>query len=214
MDNNYFLQMIQNLRQNEDILLYGNILTITKNETTSVIDFLKKEYGQEALEFPFTAPEFDESAAIWAAKTVYITAQLMLYRENKAVDLPGLLPNYSGEINAAAILSADLCLRFLPNMLQQLKFIDSEDALNEILINLLQQWHYSGINYQLENSNLNFEHIITNKCLHQLYVNRIIDTKNIQLAQHAACINLVKASLGNFATKFWNNFKTETIINE
>ena len=55
---------------------------------------------------------FNKDAALWAAKTIYIAAQLMLYRENKSVELAKLLPDYNGEINASSILSSRLMHSF------------------------------------------------------------------------------------------------------
>jgi len=86
--------MIQHLRQNEEIMLYGNILGVSEKEQDEVSAFLLKEYENESLEFPFTIPAFDKEAALWSAQTIYIAAQLMLYRENKESDLDKLLPSF------------------------------------------------------------------------------------------------------------------------
>ena len=135
----YFLKMIRTLRQQEEIMLYGNILQVTDAEAREVVVFLEKEYEAEALNYPYSIPSFDDTAALWAAKTVYIAAQLILYRETKNEALPLILPDFTGDVTPAAILSCDLCLRFLPTMIVQLKAIDSEDELIQVLENLLQQ---------------------------------------------------------------------------
>lgn len=210
----YFLLMLKNLRQNEEILLYANILAIDESDSNNALDFLENEYKKESIGFPYTAPTFNKESALWAAKAIYIAAQLMLYRENKSVELSKLLPDYNGEINASSILSADLCFRFLPDIIMQLKIIDADDALISILENYVAKWHYSGINYKLEVHQLDFSNITSNQCLQQLYINRIIEHKNILLAKHPACITLVKASLGNFEQEFWSDFKIATNINE
>ena len=191
-------------------MLYVNLLDIPEKEKGEVVEFLETEYQKESLNFPYQAPSFDPEAALWSAIAVYRAAQLILYRENKEADLALLLQDFSKEMTTSAILSADLCLRFMGDMLEQLKLIDSEDPLIELLENLLSKWHYSAIHYPLEKSSLDFETIKENKCLHQLYVNRIIDSRNMALAKHPACIELVRASLGMFAEEFWKNFKIET----
>ncbi|MFY7963955.1 MAG: hypothetical protein ACOVO1_03575 [Chitinophagaceae bacterium] len=211
---NYFLLMIRMLRQNEEILLYANILTVNKTDSDDVIDFLHHEYINESIEYPYTPPNFNKEAALWAAKIMYIAAQLILYRENKAVDLPQLLPEYSGEIDATSILSVDLCFRFLPYILTQLKMIDTDDDLILILEKHLLKWHYAAINYKLPVEQLDFSSVVANQCVHQLYINRIIEFKNLQLANHSACIELIKASLGIFEQEFWNDFKIKTNSNE
>jgi hypothetical protein len=201
--------MIKQLRQHEDIILYGNILTIDQLESIEATEFLRHEYENEMLGFPYTPPAFDEEAALWGAKTIYITAQLILYRENRGTELSGLLPEYTAEQTAAAILSADLCLRFLPDMLTQLKIIDTEDALIPILEEILTKWHYSAVPYPLNTELLSFEKINADDCLHQLYCNRIIDYKKIHMAKHPSFKGRIAANLGLHSETLWKDFKLE-----
>lgn len=210
----YFFKMISHLRHTEDIMLYGNILRVGVNEEKEAILFLEKEYAIEALDYPYEAPPFDEGAALWAAKTVYVAAQLILYRENKNEDLVSLLPDFTGEKDAKAQLSADLCLRFLPNMVIQLKVIDSDDELIEVLENILKQWHYSAINYPLQTDTLDHHYILENACLKQLYVNRIVEYKKIKPAMLPAYRELIKANMGIYTKEFWNEFHTTLTLHE
>ncbi len=208
-DQLYFLNMIKNLRQNEEVMLYDNILKFSEIEAENTINFLKKEYQNESLNFPFKHPDFDKNVALWAAKTVYIAAQLILYRENKSEDIPTLLPDFQSPISPSSILSADLCLRFLPDMLVQLKFFDSEDPLVEILEKILSQWHYSGINYPLAIEKLDFAVIDSDNCLKQLYINRIIENKKIHLAKLPHFKDTILANLGIYGKEFWKEFSLE-----
>ncbi len=204
---NYFLQMIQQLRQQEEVLLYANLLEITDFDSDEVLDFLAFEYDSEAKSYPFQPPIFDKKASIWAAKLVYRTAQLMLYRKDNPGDLPELLPKYAEQISASAILSADLTLRFLPNMLTHLHLIDFEDELIHILKEHLQSWHFSGIHFELDEGNLDFKTVLSNQCLNQLYIDRIISIKKKSLAQNTAFSMGVNASLGIFKNDFWQDLK-------
>lgn len=214
MADNYFLDMIENLRKNQEVLLYNNILKIDQYQTEDVIIFLQKEYEEEAIGYPYQAPDFDSNAALWAAKTIYVAAQLILYREHKESDLEALLPGFDQEITPSAIVSSDLCLRFLPDMLMQLKLIDQEDSLITILENILVQWHYSGVHYTLNKEQLDFSLLATNECVKQLYSNRIIEYKKIGLAQHSVFRELIAANLGMYSGEFWNDFKKLTEIDE
>ena len=202
--NNYFLKMIQQLWEKEEIMLYGNIMSITDEEIGAVGAFLKKAYNREALDYPHQTPEFDYQAAQWAAKTIYLAAQLLLYRENKETDLPKIILAYERKITPAAILSVDLCLRFLPALIKELKLIDQEDSLIEILEEILKDWHYSGVNHPMNEEDLNFEIIENDPCLLQLYCDRVIKNKNQKLANHKALINQIKANLGNHKNQLWN----------
>jgi hypothetical protein len=210
----YFVKMIKRLRAYEEILLYDNILNVEAVEQNEVAEFLAVEYLGESHSYPYVAPPFSSDAAVWAAKTVYIAAQLMLYRENKETELDALLPAYTGTLSPPAILSADLCLRFLPDMVHQLKVIDSQDKLIEVLTNILQQWHYSGIK-QLESAeSLDFTNITANDCMLQLYADRVIAYKNRKLSMHPSIHKKISAALGDFGDIYWSEFKLETTIDE
>ena len=210
MIDNYFLEMIQTLRKQEEVILYGNILHVNEKYTDAVVDFLQKEYAREILEYPGKdVPEFDPIAALWAAKTLYIAAQLLLYRENKETDLEFLLPDYNAVRTPSAVLSVDLCLRFLPDILVQLKIIDSEDAIIEIIERKLIYWHYSGVQYALPIEQLDFDSMFAVEALKHVYINRIIIYKKIDLANHHSCRDHIAAYLGMYAGQFWKEFNRE-----
>ena len=195
-------------------MLYANLLEINDSQEKEALDYLRREYDHERIDYPCKdLPGFDPSAALWAARTIYTAAQLLLYRENRESDLQLLFPDYPGEISSDAQLSADLVLRFLPDMIVQLKLIDPEDALIPILEKHLMQWHYSGIKYTLRPESLDFSTVISNTCLEQLYIDRVNTYKKISLAKHPALDKGLKASLGIFADVFWKDFD-QTLFSE
>lgn len=207
-------KMIRHLRVYEEIVIYENKLTIKEEERSVVTDFLEGEYNTEVRSYPYSAPLYDKEAASWAANTIYITAQLILHRENKESELDSIFPVFTGTVTPSAILSADLCLRFLPDMLLQLKMIDSEDKLIGLLENILQAWHYSGIKYLQSAESLDFTNITANKCLYQLYTDRVIEYRNLKLAKHPALTPTIGAALGDHGKIYWSDYKLETTINE
>jgi hypothetical protein len=206
---NYFLQTIEHLRHYEEVLLYGSLLQIPEEQEKEVATYLAREYGQESLHYPFTAPAFDPAAAAWAAKTVYIATQLLLYRENKEADLQALLPGYPAALTPGAVLSADLVLRFLPHAIHHLKAIDPEDGLVDVLETHLTSWHYSGIGYTLPHERLDFSVITAHPCLLQLYTDRVIEKKEQQLALHPALVQHIQASMGLHTQVYWSNFQPQ-----
>jgi len=209
MKTNHFLNMIAKLRQREEVMLYGNLLEVHAEDGMEVQVFLKDEYERESLNYPYDVPKYDPIAALWAAKTVYFAAQLMLYRTHKGKDLDQIISDFPGVISPGAMLSADLCLRFVPHMITQLKLIDPEDALIEVLERQLYHWHYSGVHYTLDSEQLDLSLISRDPCLHQLYCNRIIQHKNLPLAINLNFKERIKANLGIYASEFWDDFKIE-----
>lgn len=194
-------------------MLYGNLLHVTQPDLEAVTHFLEEEYNREALQYPSGIPPFHAAAAAWSALIVYKAAQLILYRENKPEDLRALLPVYGAEQNASAILSADLCLRFIPVMRQHLHVIDPEDPLLEILDALLAQWHYSGISASSDISKLDLAPIVSSPALLALYTERIIYYRKTELARHPAFIETVRASLSIYSDSLCKELK-DVIISE
>jgi hypothetical protein len=212
MKGNLFLRMLKHLREKEEVMLYGHLIRIPEKDQLEAQQFLSSEYARESFDYPYQAPAFDEKAAMWAAKIVYTGAQLMLYRENKSAELEALLPAYDGAVSTRAMLSADICLRFVPPMLVQLKMIDAEDKLISILENILHTWHYSGVNYPLETEKLDFTTVSSDPCLLQLYANRVVEHKKLKLAEHAALKEIISGSLGMYAGEFWRDIKSTVTL--
>jgi hypothetical protein len=200
--------MIKHTRTNEEVILHSNVLDISPEEIEKTSLFLESEYKQECLSYPYTAPEFDVQAAIWAARLFYISSQLLLYREQNIEEINKLLPPYNSEITASAILSADLTLRFIPHIVTELKLIDDTDPLIETLESYLHLWHYSAIGYSLPNiDKLDFKILETDKCLNQLYINRIIEKNAISLSKHPALHSAIESTLGMYKKELWEGFE-------
>jgi len=96
----------------------------------------------------------------------------------------------------------------------KLKLIDAEDKLISILEAQLKTWHYSGVSYPMEITDLNFEQVCKNKCLKQLYVNRVIENKKLQLANHPALKENILSAMGIFGEELWKDFKTTATLYE
>jgi len=190
-------------------MLYERVLSVSDEEKFQTAQFLKSEYEMELLEYPAGCPPFDSAAAVWAAQVTYISAQLILYRETEEQDLDSLLPSFESPITVSAVLSADLCLRFIPDMVRQLQIIDSGDKLIEVLESILQRWPYSGINYKspdFKESEIDF--IQNNSYLYKMYCERIVKDKITKLAEHPAFSKGVSAQLGIYGQELWKEFKT------
>lgn len=203
----YFLNMIKSLREGEEVILYYKNITSTPEEDQRVIDFLLSQYEDEQADYPARSPEFDGAAALWAAKMVYVAAQLILFREHKEEAINDLFPPDHAPTTPGSILSADLCLRFLPEMIKNLKVIDSEDLLIEWLEARLKKWHYSSVSYPLRIEELDFNEMYDNSCLLHLYCDRIIRYKNLPLALTPFFKSKIQAQMGLYGKEFWSEFQ-------
>jgi hypothetical protein len=194
------------------MILYGKLLEFDEEDTALVTEFLQIEYETESLNYPFTAPGFDEAAALWAAKIICSFCQLILYRENKEAELPELLPAYHGKITAGAVLSADLCLRFVPDLIIETKRIDADDPLIELMTATLETWQYPGIGANLDVEKIDLEIIKSNECLQQLYIDRIIRKKDLQRALLPGILPKIKTAMGMYTSLFWKELNVENKV--
>lgn len=203
-----FIETLYHLRTIEQIILYNKTMKISEVESRDAVSFLESEFEREAMNYPFEVPKFNANAALWASKIVYFSAQLLLYRENKVNELNVFLPNFNAEIDASAILSADICLRFLPQIKDELKRMDSNDPILPILEQHLQQFHFSAIGFDLETENLDYQIIFSNDCLKQLFLDRVVARENYKLAEKPEINALLLANFGDYKKEFWNELKT------
>lgn len=201
-----FLRMLRQLRLYEEVVLYANVPDIPLREEQEAVAFLQSEYVRELKEYPAGAPEYNPEAAAWAAKMIYRSAQLLLYREHKELVLESMFPSYSGEKNLSAILSADLTLRFLPSILEKLHEIDPEDALFPILEKFATEWDYSAIGSRVESPLQDFELAGKTPLLMKLYIDRIIAVNDQRLASKPAINREIRSALGLYTNELWKNF--------
>lgn len=202
----FFFDTISALRTAEEMIIYDKILDFDLEDQRLVMEFLTMEYRTEVLTMPFDVPEFDVDAALWAAKTVYTACQILLYRVNPDSELPELLPRFDKVKDASSILSADLCLRFLPQIYIESKAIDYEDKMVPLLEQILQEWHYSSVGTDIAHGDLDFAPIIENACLEQMYLDRVIDRKDIRRGTLPTLRAKIEAILGNHSEYFWREF--------
>lgn len=199
----HFLDTVYHLRTIEQIILTDKLITISKTEENETVLFLETEYEREILEYPGNVPKFNVEAALWAAKTVYVAAQLLLNREHKISDLNVLLPDFSGKEEVSAMLSADLCLRFLPQILAEMKRIDADDLVIPILEKHLYQFHYSAIGFEIEIEKIDFDTVASNDCLQQLYIDRIVQRKAIKYSESDFVKKQLEIGFGDYKKIFW-----------
>jgi len=201
--NNYFLNTISQLRNTQELIIYNFKLKTTSKEDNALIPYLESEYDNEKVSYPFKAPHFDAEAALWGAKTVYFSAQLILQRQDTSKELQKLFANEPGNVNPSSILSVDLCLRFLPDLYKELKNIDPLDTLLNLLAPIMEKWHYSAIGLTMSHENLNFECFLANPTVKQLYLDRIIQEKATDWAEFPQVNTIINANLGFYKKYFW-----------
>jgi hypothetical protein len=206
-----FLDTLFLLRQEEYLTIFSNIHDISGREEEDVSDYFQTEFEKERLEFLSDTIVLDNETALWAAKVLYHGAQLYLIRENTATDLNRLIPAFKGNRDISALLSADLSLRFLPQIVSALQIADPEDPLVKMLESVLKQFHYSAIGFDFDLENIHWEEELEDKTYRKLYIERIVEKKAYKLAEIPYINRLLTGEFGMYKDLFWKELKT---INE
>lgn len=202
-----FLDTLFLLRKEGAMTIFSDIKLISQKEENDAENYFESEFEKERLEFLSDDIPFDKEAAVWAGKVLYHSAQLYLIRKDTAKDLEKLIPQYQGKIDVSTILSVDLSLRFLPQIVDALQVADSTDPLLKILENILQQFHYSGVGFDLNLEKMNWEEELKEKTYRKLYLERIVEKKTSQLAEIQYVNRLLIAEFGIYKDAFWRDLQ-------
>ena len=205
-----FLDTIFLLRKEECITLFSSLQQISPQEEAEAGDYFETEFEKERLEFLSDQLTCNKETAVWAAKILYYSAQLYLIRENTEKNIENLIPAFKGNRDISSILSADLSLRFLPQVIVALNSVDPEDPLIAMLENILTQFHYSGIGYDLDLKNINWQEELKDTTYRKLYLERIVEKKDYKLAEIPFINKLITAEFGIHKDAFWRELKTIT----
>lgn len=202
-----FLDTLFLLRKEECITIFADVKQISPREEQEAAEYFETEFEKERLEFLSDQIPFDKEAAVWAAKILYHSVQLYLVRENTEKDLAKLIPDFKGKLDLSAKLSADLSLRFVPQIVVALKNVDADDPLIKLLETILQQFHYSGVETDLELEHLNWEEELKDTTYRKLYLERIVENKTYRLAEIPYINTLLTAEFGWYKNVFWKELK-------
>ncbi|MCD1118548.1 hypothetical protein [Chryseobacterium turcicum] len=206
-----FLDTLFLLRKEGALTVFSNLKTVSQKEENEAEDFFESEFEKERLDFLSDQIPFNKEAAIWAGKILYHSAQLYLIRKDTAKDVEKLILQYKDENNVSAILSADLSLRFLPQIVVGLQVADSTDPLVNILENILQSFHYSAVGFDVNLEKINWKEELKDKTYRKLYLERIVEKKAYKLAEIPYINQLLIAEFGMYKDIFWKELK---IIND
>jgi hypothetical protein len=205
-----FLDTIHSLRTAECIMLYNKKPLMEVDSDGIVSLFLEEEYQNEALHFPFLAPAYDPDAAMWAAKLVYHAAILNIDRTDIVKVIWHLLTPYPNEITPSAMLSVDITLRFVTEMLPELKLIDPEDTIIQILEHIIAAFPYTCVGYTFTHSmDIAVEKVLENECMRQMMLNRIVERKDLNLANHPLIRPMISEQMGDYGSQYWKIFNVK-----
>ncbi|HJT31985.1 MAG TPA: hypothetical protein VJ783_08010, partial [Pirellulales bacterium] len=147
----------------------------------------------------FTAPPYHPAVARWAAELIDRGCQALVYRQLDAGAVrQSLSVDCPAPIDGGVLYSADLMLRYLPDLLILARGMAEHDVLVDELLRLAAAWPLSSVGVQplgpeqLDRQSL--EIIVADACLRQLYVDRVIARRDAARLAHPAVAEGVRQS--------------------
>jgi hypothetical protein len=148
------------------------------------------------LDAPGDPPVLDVPAAVWAAGVLNAACRLLVYRDlTLGPDTPLAPPCPSGP-SASAVWSADLTLRYLPDVLRHARAVAQDDPLVAALLELARAWPLSSVGVPGVPRPLDLTHVWSHPSLRQLYVDRVIERQDNERLNDPATAGAVVAAVG------------------
>jgi hypothetical protein len=114
-------------------------------DRSEAVAVLAEAHADAVLDVAGPALAFDIPTGLAAAEAVWAACWFLLSRQEPATEVARLLPVLEPGHTAAAHLSADVVLRYLPALVQRSRHLGSADVLSTWLANTLRAWPLSGV---------------------------------------------------------------------
>jgi hypothetical protein len=168
---------------------------------------------------PFTAPAFSLDVGRWAAELMYRACQCLVYRElGEEAVRAAFAPGCPQPLSAGTIYSADLVLRYLADLATLARATSERDVLVDELATLAAAWPLSSVGMprlpagQLDSKAM--EAIVGDRCLRQLYIDRVIARRDESRLAYPAVREGVREAIGLYDTLWPEGVRREAISQE
>jgi hypothetical protein len=205
-----FTSFIQDLLEKGQVTVARQLNPFSEEDLQEAGVVLRKYYTDDALEMPYTAPGFSAEAAIWGATYLYRASQFIMLRDVGEQEVHAHLSDFSGVISPEAIYSADLTLRYLPELLYLAKGLAPDDILVKCIKHRLVQWPFSSVGTEVARE-VNHQPILAHPSLKYAYIDRIIQQKDIKRATDEAIAEAIREALGAHSSVLWPEFNQTKI---
>ncbi|MDX1925980.1 MAG: hypothetical protein SFV81_05655 [Pirellulaceae bacterium] len=198
----------------------GTVVAVSWDDSIEISEELAETIrAADALaraEAAFEAPQLDLKAAEWSLQVLAWGCNLLMNRTEVNTNLPIRLAEQEpkGE-SVREHWSADLGFRFFNSLILRCQQIGPYDSLLQQLIQIGHRWPLSLVGVQADVSQAKLELLLSNNCLRSVLVDRVVESKDEQLAQHPLLAPHIAQAVGahpNF--KQWqtsNSGKLETV---
>ncbi len=177
---------------------------ISEHDDRKCLKLLQRFYDEDILHMAAKPPAFDKHGALWAARHMYFSLQLTVIREITEDEIRQTLLAFNTPITPAAIYSADLVLRHLPQVFNLAKGLAPSDIMVTMMGETAVKWPFSSIGIKLVGEADEIV-ILSHPSLRIEYADRIIRAKDIKRVNNKNRESIAEA-LGDYATVLWPEF--------
>ena len=167
----------KHLRSNGEVLLEQNLPEFSAVDEVETTAFLALEFDKELLNHPQNGITFQSEKAIWATKLLMQASHYMLNRKDNFDEIKTSFSLQQSNLAIEEELSADLMLRYLPFVINELRLIDQDDPLIPLLESQLSKSIYSSIIYFSEFHIERIDELKLYENLKILAIERIVEHK-------------------------------------
>lgn len=141
-------------------------------------------------------PVLSMQAALWAARLIHRSAQFLVIRTADAAAIEAELSEpCPAPTGASACFSADLYLRYLPDLVRLSRGISEDDPLVRALLRLCRQWPLSSVGVS-GLGEVDVSAFIEHAGLRQLYIDRVIEHGDAARLDHPRVVQALAATVG------------------
>ncbi len=180
-----------------------DIVAFDEEDLRDTLHNLQLRYTEDVAEMPATAPAYDAEAALWAAQYFCRAVQVTVHRNLDESVVTQLLKPFPNPISAEAIYSADLVLRYLPDLFRLAKGLSPRDIVVQHLTEMAAVWPFSSMGMTCEPLTDSIQTILLQPSLRLAYVDRIIKARDKTRAAHPLIAPLVTEALGAYSEALW-----------
>ncbi|MCK6694735.1 MAG: hypothetical protein L6Q97_21875 [Thermoanaerobaculia bacterium] len=198
---------LQSLFAEGKVVATGKTGAFTPDDLLSAEQALRQFYEEDALEMPAIAPDFHAAAALGATQYLYNAVQLIINRDLDAEAVENHLACLPEPASPEIIYSADLTLRYLPELFTLAKGLSPRDIVVVKLRETATRWPFSSVGVE-PGDEYTLENIVGHPSLKYAYADRILAKKDKKRAQHPQIKDLVSEMLGAYPAELWPEWES------
>lgn len=189
-------RFLQSLRRSGEVVVTSDPLPACDEATVAALEEHEAMFRRELVPSP---PALDVEAAYWGLAKLYQACQMLAIREAPAkLAEEALGEPYAGGEGKAVDYAVDLTLQYLPGLFRLAERVAPADPLLDALKRLGADWPLSSVgmpDVHPVRAELTF---LDDPCLRAIYVDRILETKDVSRLSDEKTRASVRAALGAY----------------